>query len=340
MLPSHHLCTEEKKKKERRTLYTTTAPLEIISLFYRMGREFNEEKKSPLTLQLPDDTPIPDPVYRYKLSRMGPTDSYCDSPRSLWSPPNKNSSNKCHTVETSPVHNLSPPDLEVMDSSSWFDDDDGDELIVDGSPSVLFHNSQLSSNEFPEDSSISSHKKSLNSDKKSLNSGSRRSIEQKNSRIGECRSTSSDCVYSDGNDALKINIAEFKSPEEGECLSGEEKGDGELPFLKLTKDKLSTGLLSTASSKTHLNSRFKTYERHNGKLSRISWKKNSFATGALIRAATSETGKLSPKDVVEEKQQHWSVKVLPLSFFTSSESIGQVEAKRVNERIHSTSSEK
>jgi len=328
-LPVHR----RKKKKERRTLYTTTAPLEIISFFYRMGREVNEEKKSALTLQLPDDTPIPDPGCSYKLSRMGSTDSYCDSPCSLLSVPNKNLSYKCNKVESSPMHNLPPPDLEVMDSSSWFVDDDGDELTVDGSPSVLFHNSQLSSNEFPEDSSISSHKKSTNS-------GGCRSIEQKKSRIGECRSNSSDCVYSEGNEALRINIAEFKSPEEGECLTTEEKGDGERSFLKLTKDKLSTGLLSTAPSKTHLNSRLKTYERHNGKLSRISWKKNSFVTGALIRAATSSTVKLTPKHVVEENKQHWSVRVLPLSFFTSSESIGQVEAKRVNQQIHSTSSEK
>merc|ERR550534_884407 len=179
--------------------------------------------------------------------------------------------------------------------------------------------------------------------KKCLDSDRPWSIKDKKPQIGECRSNSSDCAYSHGNEAYRINIAEFKSPDVGEGLSGEEKGDGELPFLKLTKDKLNTGSLSTASSKKHLNGRLKTYEGHKGQLSRISWKKNSFVTGALIRAATSGNVKLCPKDVVEEKQQHWNVRVLPLSFFTSSESnesIGQNEAKRENHRIHLMSSEK
>jgi len=321
-----------KNKKERRTLYTTTAPLEIISFFYRLGREGKEEKKSPLSPQLPDDTPIPDPVFSYKLSRLGSTDSYCGSPCSLCSHHGKNSSYKSYTVESSPEHNFSPLDLEVTDSSSWFADDGSDELIVEESPSVLFHKRQFSSNELPEDPPVSCHKKSLNS-------GRPRSIEQKMSLIGECKSNSSDCVYSQRNEAFRIKIAGFKSPEE-ECLVGEEKGDGELACLTFTKHQLSTGLLSTASSKTHLNSRLKTCERPNGRLSRITWKKNSFVTGALIRAATSGSVKLSPKDVPKEKQQHGSLIVLPLSFFTSGESIGQDEAKHENPRIHPTSSEK
>jgi len=312
-----------KKRKDRTTLYTTTAPLEIISFFYRMGREANEEKKSAHTLLLPDDTPIPDPVCSYKRSRMEPTDSYRGSPCFSLSL-GKNSPYKCLSVDNSPMHNLSALDLEVLDSSSEFVDDDVDEFFVDesldGSPSVLLRKRQLSRNEVPEESFMFSHKTNLKNSKP-------RSIKKQKWRIGKCRKNSTDYAYSDENDAFRINIAEFQSPGEGELLSGEEKGDGEIPFLNLTKDEQGTGLFSPASPKTHLNSRLKTYERHKGKPLKISWKENSFVTGALIRAATSDRAKRNPKPFIKEEQEHRSVRVLPLSFCTSSESTGQDEVK-------------
>merc|ERR1712186_274401 len=113
------------------------------------------------------------------------------------------------------------------DSSPWYNiDDDVDEVIVDRSPSVLFHNSPLSITEIPEGSPISPHKKSLNSDRA-------RSIKEKKSRKSISRSNSSDCAYSDGDEAFRMNIAECKSPREGECLNGEEKVNKDSPFLKL-----------------------------------------------------------------------------------------------------------
>jgi len=53
--------SREKKRERMRTLYTTTAPLEIISFFYRIGREARELDSS-MSLNLPDDTPVPDPL--------------------------------------------------------------------------------------------------------------------------------------------------------------------------------------------------------------------------------------------------------------------------------------
>jgi len=286
-----------------------------------MGRKAREEKKSAMTSQLPDDTPIPDPVCTYSLSKLDSTD-YRGSSCSFMSL-GKNSPSKCKTVENSPPESYTVPDLELTDSSSLFVDDDGHERTLKRSPSVLFNKSYISSIEFLEDSYISSYKKIIDS-------GRRSSIKEKMLRVGKSRSNSSDNAYSDGNEVFRMSISELESSDERESPSFDENVEEELPFLNLTKDKLSTGVLGTTSSKPHLNCRLKPYDRHRGKLARKSWKGNSFVTGALVRAATSGSVKRTPKPVLKEKQanqKHWSVRVLPLSFCKSSEPVGQEEAK-------------
>lgn len=311
--------TKRKKKKKRTTLYTTTAPLEIISLFYRMGREAKEDKRSS-ELSLPDDTPIPDPVYKYTLSRVGTPEAYCSS---LCSPA-KSVNDSPYTYKPkkdSTIHDLAALDLEMMNSASWgFDDDEVNELLVDRSPSaVLVQNGD----HYGESSSTT------------LLTPSPLLEETISKTLKKPKVNSTDFAYAEANEATRINIAELGSPEDiGKYLSSDKKEDEEIPFLRLMKDQLSAGRPKVVSSKPLLNSRLKKYERNKRKLSRVPWIEDSFVTGALLRAATSGSIRKSPTPVNEEKQGHWSVKVLPLSYFTSSESLAREEGKAEPSRLH------
>merc|ERR1719357_2400618 len=62
--------TPKKKIRCRKVpISTIQAPLEVISFFYRLWQEVDEQKQSR-TAFLPDDTPIPDPI-RLLSSSLG-----------------------------------------------------------------------------------------------------------------------------------------------------------------------------------------------------------------------------------------------------------------------------
>lgn len=252
---------KKKSKSKSRPLYTIQAPLEVISFFYRLGREADDQKQMSGNLELPDDTPIPDPILNFYTSKTGTLDL-------IGSPvPNRQLSASYSVGEVT--------DFERMGSVSWLNDDEG--TGVDGPLRIVSTRSDHRINE----------KISTVDEKIDSGESSKQSIFKMKSwtkpRIA--RANSSDFAYSEANEVSRISVSMLKSSKAiGNYWHAEKKEDNSA--LKTAEKQLKNGRQSIIYSKPMLNTREKRYERQKDRLTKKYAKQSSLLKAALLRAKT------------------------------------------------------
>jgi len=255
-------------------VYTTQAPLEVISFFYRLGREANEQKQSMGRVNLADDTPLPEPLRKIWSSRLAMDIGSISLPS---------------TLPISPSHSAGElEDYEVMSNTWNFDDEDESNgtpsfLLKDASDGLLFE--QFCSS----DEKMDSHN---NSECEPININ----FSNKPSRA---RANSTDYAYSEANEESRIGVARLKSPTAmRNFLTREQVEDDKL--LSIAKDRLNKGRQNHIVSKLMLNVREIRYERQKDNFVKTCLRYNSLFNSPTSRPKASSVSerhmRVGPKD--------------------------------------------
>jgi len=260
-----------RKSKRVKTLYTSQAPIEIISFFYRISREARERGSCSSFNQLPDDTPVPDPIH-CEGSWLGALSgsASCDPDilrNPSWSqsdlPSKLIGTNHIHLLQRSlswlsqPLSQLTsdhslllrPSERSRQLSSSTLDEDelkisidesvDKDQKIL----SLKMKNLTLLNRELALDSAMENHSRDIILSLSSLGIGRAhmpnhwKKIKKSPSILPVKRSrrcNSSDFAFSDANEISQVNVSSIKSPKDAKeyLITNEEKEERD-PFMNM-----------------------------------------------------------------------------------------------------------
>jgi len=323
--------SRESKKERMKTLYTTTAPLEIISFFYRIGREARELDSST-SLHLPDDTPIPEPLvcersFVRAISGTGSTTFDFASPygsQSELSMHKLNVSDQIQILQRSLSwlgQSLSPFTSEhslmlrpasrrvrSRNPSSISLDEDDIKKLFDGSselnlPPLTPKKKSITGHHFRLDSVGENQSMDLYNSLSQMGlrrpqlsnvaSGPRKSPLPQ-SRRRRKRTMSSDFAFSEANEISQVNVSSIKTPNDAKrFLKHEEKEmhDND-PFMLLLKSHLTHGSSKKLVSRSMQRSRRSRDARRKEKLAKAFNNSDSMVVGALLRAATENYEKI------------------------------------------------
>jgi len=236
-------------------IYTTQAPLEVISFFYRLGHEANDQKQSSVSSRSAFDSPLPEPLRKLFSSRLAEMVT-----TSLISLP------------VSPSYSEGEmKDYETVSNSSYFEDEN--KVLVSPpffsektSDILLFE--QCYSADIDMDSYEDSRYESSNID-----------FPINRSRT---RAKSTDYAYSEANEASRAVVASIKTTKGLRKFLNEEQ-QGEKKVLFSAKDKLSKGRQNHILSKPILNIREKQYQRQEDTLAKINQRDDSVFNSQSLR---------------------------------------------------------
>jgi len=245
-LSASYMTPKKKIRRRKVPISTIQAPLEVVSFFYRLWQEADEQKQSR-TAFMPDDTPIPDPI-RLLSSSLGTPHFQMSSSHSFG---------------------------EVRDfgriSRLWFLDDDGNAA---GSLPLLFTDtcSDLRNDEqfFDEKFDL------VESSKQGLCNIKSPKIRRKK------RAYSTDFAYSEANEVSRIDVDMLKSPQAREKFVVEEKKE-ELPLIHIAKIRLKTGGRGIIFSKQMLKRKEKRYQLQKDEFAKTYLKQNRFLKGTVLQ---------------------------------------------------------
>jgi len=247
-------------------VYTTQAPLEIISFFDHMWHEANEQKQSSVSLRSAFDSTLPEPLLKIWSSRLAEVDAI-----SLINLPD------CPRVK----------DYEILSNSPNFEDEHKQLISPSFSSketSDIFLFEQCSFADIDVDSYEDSQYESLNID-----------FPIKPSRI---RANSTDYAYSEANEASRAVVASLKTTKAVRNFLKEEEQKENEP-LRLARDELKEGRQNLIVSKPKLNIRDKRHEQQKDSLVKTSQRDSSMFNSRTLRpkaySANSRHMGVSPK---------------------------------------------
>jgi len=221
-------------------VYTTKAPLEVVSFLYRLGCEASEQKQSSKSLRSVFDCSLPEPLLRVWSSRMA------------------------EVVPVTPSSSVREvKDWNTVYSSSNFEDEEKLLVVPSGmseETSDVFLFEQCYSADIEMHSSEDSQYEDFNID----------------FAIKSCRkrAKSTDYAYSEANEASRAVVASLKTTAGLQTFLRNEKPEQNL-LLRFAKDQLSEGRHNRIASKPMLNTREKRYQEEKDNLVRICQKRNS-----------------------------------------------------------------
>jgi len=245
--------TPKKKIRRRKVpIITIQAPLEVVSFFYRLWQEADEQKQSR-TAFMPDDTPIPDPL-RLLSSSLGTPHFQMSSSHSFG---------------------------EVRDferiSRSWFLDDEGNAA---GSLPLLFSDTR---------SDLRNDEQFLDEKLDIVESSKQGSFNNNSPMIRrKMRAYSTDFAYSEANEVSRIDVDMLKSPQAREKFVLEEKKE-ELPLIHIAKVRLKTGGRGIIFSKPMLKRKEKRYKRQKDDFAKTYLMQNRLLKSTVLQQKAATT---------------------------------------------------
>jgi len=300
-----------RKSRRVKTLYTTQAPIELISFFYRISREAREQGSATSLKYLPDDTPIPEPISRERSFASG-TLSASQSELSIFrlnrasqrqilqtslswlglSMSNLNSDQSLRL--TSKIQSRNPSSISLDEDDIKILADEGSEMsLTPLSPKIKsrsFSGRELALDSVGEDHSMDvylslSHLGFGRPHVSSLSKRPKRSTLYPARKINR-RCNSYDFAFSEANEVSQVNVSTITSPKDAKkFLIFEEKEEHD-PLMSLLKTDLSNRKSKKLVSRFMRKSRRSRDARRRENLSNVLRKTDSLLAGALLRAAT------------------------------------------------------
>jgi len=312
------------KSKRVKTLYTAQAPIEIISFFYRMGREAKERDSCESIKYRLEDTPIPEPkqyerslvraisdsasfdwdagtpsseVSNYKFKSINHVQILQRSLSWLGQTVSQVSSDQSLVVKT-------PKRFRTRNPSSFSLDEDDIKMLAEESTEM----SQKSLTPKMRNLSLSNREVTLDSVGENYSTekfpklsnlgfgrahGSNLSKRSKRSNLyppvrRHIRCNSSDFAFTDANEISQVNVSSITTSKDAkEYLTYEEKEERD-PFLNMLWTHLTHGKSKRLVSRSMRRSRRQRDAMRREKLSNVLSEResDSLIVGALLRAAT------------------------------------------------------
>jgi len=316
-----------RKSQRVKTLYTSQAPIEIISFFYRLGREAIERGSSSSFSWLPEDTPLPEPL-QYERSLMLAFSDSVSYDMELKTPSHSLSdlSNRIKSVshmqilqrslsflgqsmsqlssETSVLfkatgkRSRNPSSITLDEDDIKILADESAEMNLKLTPKMRISHSARALDSVVEDQSTDTFSNlsllGLGRAHRSFLSKRQKKYTLYTSVKRNRRCNSSDFAFSEANEISQVNVSTISSPNEAKKFLTHGEKEVRDPFMNMLKTHLNNGNDKKLVSKSMRRSRLWRDAVRREKLSDVSERgSESQMVGALLRAATENYENIS-----------------------------------------------